>query len=44
MSMSSEVVSQAVKELAALPKGQRAIISICADGGHGTVLLPESAG
>jgi acetyl-CoA C-acetyltransferase len=34
-------LSQAVKELAAMPKGARAIVSICADGGVGTVALLE---
>ena len=33
----ARIVSQAVKELAALPKGSRAIVSICADGGQGSV-------
>ncbi|OJU22436.1 MAG: acetyl-CoA acyltransferase [Sphingomonas sp. 66-10] len=32
-------LSQAVKELWAMPSGSRAIVSICADGGHGTVAL-----
>lgn len=32
-------LSQAVKELWAMPAGSRAIVSICADGGHGTVAL-----
>ncbi len=32
-------LSQAVKELAALPSGSWAIVSVCADGGHGTVSL-----
>lgn len=32
-------LSQAVKELWALPSGSFAIVSICADGGHGTVAL-----
>lgn len=32
-----------VKELAALPKGQRAVVSICADGGLDSVLLLEAA-
>jgi acetyl-CoA C-acetyltransferase len=31
-----------VKELAALPKPSRAIVSICADGGLGTVALLEN--
>ncbi|HTR84292.1 MAG TPA: acetyl-CoA C-acyltransferase [Reyranella sp.] len=39
----ARIVSMAVKELAAMPKGNRAIVSICADGGLGSVLLLESA-
>jgi acetyl-CoA C-acetyltransferase len=35
----ARILSQAVKELAAMPKGSRAIVSICADGGLGTVAL-----
>jgi len=35
-------LSQAVKELAAMPKGSRAIVSVCADGGEGTVALLEN--
>jgi acetyl-CoA C-acetyltransferase len=35
------ILSQAVKELAAAPAGSRAIVSICADGGVGTVALLE---
>lgn len=35
-------LSQAVKALAAMPKGSRAIVSICADGGEGSVALLES--
>jgi acetyl-CoA C-acetyltransferase len=38
----ARILSQAVKELAGLPKGSRAIVSICADGGLGTVALLES--
>ncbi|MBA4171908.1 MAG: acetyl-CoA C-acyltransferase [Hyphomicrobium sp.] len=34
-------LSQAVKELWAQPVGSRAIVSICADGGQGTVALLE---
>jgi acetyl-CoA C-acetyltransferase/acetyl-CoA acyltransferase len=34
-------LSQAVKELWAMPSGSRAIVSICADGGQGTVALLE---
>jgi len=37
----TRILSQAVKELAALPKGSRAIVSICSDGGLGTVALLE---
>src|SRR5229473_2450208 len=39
----ARILSQAVKELAALPKGSRAIVSICADGGLGTVALLENS-
>jgi len=39
----ARIISQAVKELAAMPKGQRAIVSICADGGQGSVMLLEAA-
>jgi len=38
----ARILSQAVKELAARPKGERAIVSICTDGGQGTVALLES--
>ncbi len=38
----ARILSQAVKELAAMPKGARAIVSICADGGQGTVALLEN--
>jgi acetyl-CoA C-acetyltransferase len=38
----ARMLSQAVKELAAMPKGSRAIVSICADGGLGTVALLEN--
>ena len=37
----ARILSQAVKELAALEVGSRAIVSICADGGLGTVTLLE---
>jgi acetyl-CoA C-acetyltransferase len=37
----ARILSQATKELAAMPKGSRAIVSICADGGVGTVALLE---
>ena len=36
-------LSQAVKELWAMPAGSRAIVSVCADGGEGTVALLERA-
>jgi acetyl-CoA C-acetyltransferase len=35
----ARILSQAVKELAALGRGKRAVVSICADGGVGTVAL-----
>jgi acetyl-CoA C-acetyltransferase len=38
----ARILSQAVKELATMPAGSRAIVSICADGGVGTVALLES--
>jgi acetyl-CoA C-acetyltransferase len=38
----ARILSQAVKELAAMGAGKRAIVSICADGGLGTVALLES--
>ena len=38
----ARILSQAIKELAALPKGSRAIVSICSDGGLGTVALLEN--
>ncbi len=37
----ARILSQAVKELAAYPAGSRAIVSICSDGGIGTVALLE---
>ena len=38
----ARILSQAVRELAAMPKGSRAIVSVCADGGLGTVALLET--
>lgn len=35
----ARILSQAVKELVTLPPGAHAIVSICADGGQGTVAL-----
>jgi acetyl-CoA C-acetyltransferase len=37
----ARILSQAAKELSALPTGARAIVSVCADGGQGTVALLE---
>ena len=39
----ARILSQAVKELAAKGPGARAIVSICADGGLGTVALLQAA-
>ena len=39
----ARILSQAVKELAPMGAGKRAIVSICADGGLGTVALLEAA-
>ena len=39
----ARILSQAVKELSAMGPGKRAVVSICADGGLGTVALLESA-
>ena len=38
----ARILGQAVKELAAMPKGSRAIVSICADGGLGSVALLQT--
>jgi acetyl-CoA C-acetyltransferase len=38
----ARILSQAAKELTAMGPGKRAIVSICADGGLGTVALLES--
>src|SRR5262245_8671848 len=38
----ARILSQAIKELAAMSKESRAIVSICADGGLGTVALLEN--
>ena len=37
----ARILSQSVKELTRLPAGSRAIVSVCADGGEGTVALLE---
>jgi acetyl-CoA C-acetyltransferase len=39
----ARILSQAVKELAAMGPGKRAVVSICADGGLGTVALLSSS-
>jgi acetyl-CoA C-acetyltransferase len=39
----ARILSQTVKELATHPAGQRAIVSICADGGQGSVVLLQAA-
>jgi acetyl-CoA C-acetyltransferase len=39
----ARILSQTVKELASRTAGQRAIVSICADGGQGSVVLLETA-
>ena len=38
----ARILSQAIKELAAMPAGSRAIVSICTDGGQGCVVLLEA--
>jgi len=38
----ARILSQAVKELAAMGKGSRAVVSVCADGGLGTVALLQA--
>ncbi len=37
----ARILSQAVKELGAMSSGTKAIVSVCADGGQGTVALLE---
>jgi acetyl-CoA C-acetyltransferase len=39
----ARILSQAIKELAAIGSGKRAIVTICADGGQGSVVLLEAA-
>jgi acetyl-CoA C-acetyltransferase len=39
----ARILGQAVKELAAMKPGARAIVSICADGGQGTVAVLQNA-
>ncbi len=37
----ARILSQAVKELTAMPPGSKAVVSVCADGGEGTAALLE---
>jgi acetyl-CoA C-acetyltransferase len=39
----ARILSQSVKELAAMPSGSLAVVSICADGGIGTMALLQAA-
>jgi acetyl-CoA C-acetyltransferase len=39
----ARILSQTVKELSTLPSGSRAIVSICTDGGQGSVMLLAAA-
>ncbi|MFO1323544.1 MAG: acetyl-CoA C-acyltransferase [Burkholderiales bacterium] len=39
----ARILSQTVKELSTRTPGQRAIVSICADGGQGSIVLLEAA-
>ncbi len=39
----ARILSQAAQELTAMPGGSRAVVSVCADGGQGTVALLERA-
>ena len=38
----ARILSQSLKQLAAMPSGSRAVVSICADGGVGTVALLQT--
>ena len=38
----SRVLSQAIKQLHSMGEGHKAIISVCADGGLGTVMLIQN--
>ena len=38
----ARIISQAIKELTQMGPGKKAVVSICADGGLGTVMLLES--
>ena len=39
----ARILSQTIKEMVELPRGSRAIVRICADGGQGSVALLERA-
>ncbi len=39
----ARILSQAAKEMTAMPSGTRGIVSLCADGGQGTVALLQRA-
>ncbi len=39
----ARILSQAAKQMGAMPPGARAIVSVCADGGQGTVALLQRA-
>lgn len=36
-------LSQAVKELASMPKGSKAVVGVCTDDGEGTAALLENS-
>ena len=38
----ARILSQSVQELAAMPPGSRSVVSVCADGGEGTVALLQN--
>ncbi|WP_432221411.1 hypothetical protein ACRASX_12150 [Flavobacterium sp. TMP13] len=38
----ARIISQAIKELSLLGPGKKAIVSVCADGGLGTVVLLQT--
>lgn len=38
----ARIINQAIKELAQMGPGKKAVVSVCADGGLGTVMLLES--
>jgi len=38
----ARILSQSIKEIAAMPSGSRAVVSVCADGGVGTVALLQT--